>query len=146
MSLPEQIRTLVAGNKLKQAIALMLENSTQDSDLHNQVVMLSGRFQDLERKDRMGLLSPGEANLTRNQVVAGLLGILESFGDEPMSSPTPLPHGAPKKILFVSADPSDQTRLAVNQEYRLINAEMERGLHRDRFTFLQPQLSVTIGE
>ncbi|PID58769.1 hypothetical protein CSB45_01865 [candidate division KSB3 bacterium] len=52
----------------------------------------------------------------------------------------------PKKILFLSANPTDQSRLQTDKEYRMIKAEMERGQTRDVFTFLPPQFAVTITE
>lgn len=51
-----------------------------------------------------------------------------------------------KKILFVSAEPTDKARIQTDKEYRVIKAEMERGRHRDCFEFLQPQFAVTITE
>lgn len=51
-----------------------------------------------------------------------------------------------KKILFVAANPGDTARLQTDREHKAIQDEMERGTHRDRYTFLQPQLAVTIGD
>ena len=50
----------------------------------------------------------------------------------------------PLKILFVAASPIDEVRLQTDKEYREITDEMKRGTHRDNFTFLNPQLAVTI--
>lgn len=51
-----------------------------------------------------------------------------------------------RKILFIAANPSDASRLQTDREHRIIKAEIERGSHRDKFEFLQPQLAVTITE
>lgn len=51
-----------------------------------------------------------------------------------------------QKILFVAANPSNESRLQTDTEYRIIKAEIKRGTHRDAFEFLQPQLAVTVTE
>ncbi len=50
------------------------------------------------------------------------------------------------KILFLSANPTDQARIQTDKEHRMIKAEMERGRHRDFFEFLPSQFAVTITE
>lgn len=50
------------------------------------------------------------------------------------------------KILFLSANPTDQARIQTDKEHRMIKAEMERGRHRDVFKFLPSQFAVTITE
>lgn len=47
------------------------------------------------------------------------------------------------KILFLSADPTDQTRLRIGQEYRDIGAGLVRARHRDMFDLLKPGFSMT---
>jgi tetratricopeptide (TPR) repeat protein len=51
-----------------------------------------------------------------------------------------------QKILFIAANPSNESRLQTDLEFRIIKAEIRRGTHRDAFEFLQPQLAVTISE
>jgi hypothetical protein len=51
-----------------------------------------------------------------------------------------------QKILFVAANPSNESRLQTDTEYRIIKAEIKRGTHRHVFEFLQPQLAVTVTE
>lgn len=50
------------------------------------------------------------------------------------------------KILFLSANPSDQARIQTDKEHRIIKSEMERGRHRNFFEFLPSQFAVTITE
>jgi GTPase SAR1 family protein len=49
-----------------------------------------------------------------------------------------------KKILFLSANPSDSGRLKADNEHRQIKTEMLKGQHRDNFEFLQPEFAVTV--
>lgn len=50
------------------------------------------------------------------------------------------------KILFLSANPSNLSRIQTDREHRIIKAEMERGSHRDFYEFLPPQFAVTTTE
>lgn len=58
----------------------------------------------------------------------------------------PLLENETTKILFLSANPSDQARIQTDKEHRIIKSEMERGRHRDFFEFLPSQFAVTITE
>ena len=51
-----------------------------------------------------------------------------------------------QKILFLAANPSNESKLQTDREYRIIKAEIKRGTHRDAFEFLQPQIAVTVTE
>ena len=50
------------------------------------------------------------------------------------------------KILFVAANPSNESRVQTDKEHRIIKSEMERGSQREKFEFLAPQFAVTIGD
>lgn len=45
-------------------------------------------------------------------------------------------------ILFLSADPTDLSRLRIGEEFREINEELTLSKHRDNFTLALPQLSL----
>lgn len=49
-----------------------------------------------------------------------------------------------KKILFLCASPTDESRLETGKEHRIIKGEMRAGGHRDKFSFLPPELAVTV--
>jgi hypothetical protein len=50
------------------------------------------------------------------------------------------------KVLFLSANPSDQSRLQTDREHRIIKAEIEKGRRRDSFEFLPSRFAVTVTE
>ena len=77
----EEIKALIGGNKLKKAIALLKEHTETDTDLHAEVLTLAGRFRDLVKKERIGLISSGEATTSRAQITYGLIGIVDSLGE-----------------------------------------------------------------
>lgn len=51
-----------------------------------------------------------------------------------------------KKILFLAANPNDQSRIQSDKEHRKIKEEVAKGKYRDKFIFLPPQFAVTISE
>ncbi len=51
---------------------------------------------------------------------------------------------AAKKILFFSANPENEARLAVDKELRDIQTELNMGRHKDAFELLFPQLAVKL--
>ena len=51
-----------------------------------------------------------------------------------------------KTILFTAASPSDEARLQTDLEHRTIQEEMQKGTHRDNFSFLPIQSAVRIQE
>jgi hypothetical protein len=52
---------------------------------------------------------------------------------------------SPIKILFLTADPSDASRLRLQQEYRDIEERLQLARQRDRFE-LKPRLSARVGD
>jgi hypothetical protein len=91
----------------------------------------------------MGIISSSEAGLERNKITTSALALC----DQP-SKKSVEPHETEKKskILFLAANPSDQSRIQTDTEHRLLKAQLERGRSRDRFEFLQPQFAVTVTE
>ena len=75
------IQDLIATDKLSEALnqlRSLLENAPQLND----VLLQSGRFHDIIRQIRQGLVSFEEANVTKNQIRFGLLGLLREVEQE----------------------------------------------------------------
>ncbi len=74
----QEIRDLIARDELTQALQFLrqlLANSPKlDEALHQ-----SGRFENIRRQIRLGTISHAEANLTQNQIRAGLLELLSEI-------------------------------------------------------------------
>lgn len=81
-----------------------------------------------------------------NFVIQGLHNSTISIGGKHQNQSVEEDKTPPKTILFLAANPSNEARIATDQEYRLIKAELERGRHRDQYQFLLPQFGVTIEE
>ena len=74
----DQIRDLIARDALETAleqIRLLLENSQK----LDEAILQSARFADIRKQIRLGLVSHTEANLTKNQIRAGLLDLLQEI-------------------------------------------------------------------
>ena len=76
-----EIKTLIAGNKIKQALELLKEHSQTDTDLHAEVLTLANKFKDLNKKERLGLISTGEISTLRAQITYGLIGVADGLGE-----------------------------------------------------------------
>ncbi|GAB4416081.1 MAG: hypothetical protein OHK0039_25200 [Bacteroidia bacterium] len=140
----QQLRRYIAEGKLRAALDALL--ATPGRPFGQEAIQLAARLSRIEQSERMGVASPSELNVERNKITHALLSLLTD--DMPIAVPDPR-EAAPAtqtRILFIAANPSNESRLATDQEYRLIKGEMERGAQRDRFTFLKPQLAATIGE
>jgi len=76
----KNIRNLIAKNELDEAIKqlrLLLDNSPK----LDEIILQSARFHDIRRQIRLGVVNHAEANLTQNQIRAGLLDLLREIED-----------------------------------------------------------------
>jgi len=76
----KNIRNLIAQNELDEAIKqlrLLLDNSPK----LDEIILQSARFHDIRRQIRLGVVNHAEANLTQNQLRAGLLDLLCDIED-----------------------------------------------------------------
>ncbi len=80
-SLLAQIENLIAKNKLEAAIAL-LHQLLQDSPSLDEAILQSSRLTEVKKQIRLGLIDYEQANLTKNQIRAGLLELLTEVGDK----------------------------------------------------------------
>ena len=79
----DEIRNMIASNKIELAIsALTNDAKTADKELYNMVLMQSGKFNDLKKKQRMGIIETSEANMMMNQINAALLDIISELEEK----------------------------------------------------------------
>ena len=81
-----EVRRKIAADDLPAAIQLLqgiLENARQ----LDEIILQSARFQDIRRQIRLGKVSYSEANLTQNQIRAGLLDLLQEIETQATSRP-----------------------------------------------------------
>lgn len=70
------IRQLIASDELSQALRL-LQELLQNSPKLNEAILQSGRLSDISRQLRLGLIDQDQASLTKNQIRAGILELLD---------------------------------------------------------------------
>lgn len=152
-TMKNQIQKLIAQARLSDALELLA--SSVPAHLHNEVIQLQGKLVKLEGKERIGVLSFQEVGLERAKITDAALELCDALEAPPPPEPRPdpkkeeptivVPPGK-TKILFVAANPDDQSRIQTDREHRLLKAQLERGGERERFVFLPPQFAVTITE
>ncbi len=74
----QHIRNLIAKDDLDTAISRLRE-LLDNTPLLNEVLHQSGRFENIRKHIRLGTVSHSEANLTQNQIRAGLLDLVSEI-------------------------------------------------------------------
>jgi hypothetical protein len=149
------IQELIIEGRLKEALNELTIKAP--ANLKTDVLTLQSKLSDLERSVMLGLLRQDDASMERSRIVDAALkldGLVNSGGSTgngsgatSQTTPAPDPQVPAKtKILFLAANPDNETRLQTDREYRLLRAQLERGSQRDAFDFLPPQFAVTITE
>lgn len=76
----EQIQNLLSQSRIKEAIEEMLRWSKGEStQLHNQVILLAGRWNRLQNQRMMGIISYQQGSIEENRIVADLLSVIEKY-------------------------------------------------------------------
>ena len=73
------IKLLVADDKLEKALNALLELSKSDSDLNNQAILLMARYKGLKRNLNQGVISDNEASINKARIINSILSFLEEF-------------------------------------------------------------------
>lgn len=140
MSIQTDIQQQVRAGNLRQAIASGLQYAqSRQLEAATDWSMLQARWQKLSRDERIGILSYSEATQERNRITMSILdmaGELEQAASKPSSplpiSPSPEPAATEPRILFLAANPTDTTRLKLQDEFVWIS----RHLQDSRFRLL----------
>ena len=129
------IQTTIAQGELGKALDQVLQNADIKNSGHfNEAVLLKARLSQQERLDRMGVVSPGESAVNKNQINYAFLELLKRISKDKSeivqsdisigeSDLTPEREKV-TKILILTASPNNEARLDVNREIR----EIERTL------------------
>lgn len=73
-----KVKDLIGKGKFKMAIKLMRE-LLQESPHLNEVLAQSGRYQELERQERLGIVNYEKATIEKNKIRLALLGLVEEI-------------------------------------------------------------------
>jgi hypothetical protein len=84
----DKVRKLIIKAQISKALDQILDWSAKNDDaLHTQAIMLSSRFNGLERDARMGILTAENANINRNQITQSLLWVVGEIAKHPKYTP-----------------------------------------------------------
>lgn len=76
----EDIRQLISKSKVKVALEELLQLSKgMDTDIQNQVILLTSRWNRIRQETLMGTISQEQASIQQNRILMGMLGLLEDF-------------------------------------------------------------------
>ncbi len=88
-----QIQQLIAQARLPEALAALKEYLP--THLQNEVLQLQSRLQELQRKERLGIIDNANANLERNKITAAALDLYSN----PDRAAAPEEHTTGKTII-----------------------------------------------
>lgn len=78
------VKGLIANNRIKDAISELLklvEGQLDYEDFASELILISSRYNKLEKEVRVGLLSSSEQNVIRNQLTSALLELIIKLSD-----------------------------------------------------------------
>lgn len=84
------IKGLIANGRVSDALSELswfIQKEGYGSDLKNTVVLLSSRFNQLQKEVRLGVISHGEENISKNQINFALLELLDEIEKSTSKSP-----------------------------------------------------------
>ncbi len=75
-----QFKELISEGQTKKALRHMMEYAkSKDEDFYNQLILLSGRFNSLDKKLRSGILNESDANVEQSRINYALLSVMDDF-------------------------------------------------------------------
>ena len=139
------IQKLIANDNIGKAIE-ELSKITENSELYNSIIMLSGRYQSLQSQINNNLITNTASNIEKAQISKSLLSILEKAKELGLvvivlEQPKEMDNknGGDKKIkiLFLASNPSNTSPLRLDKEMREIETELVRAKYRDKFELIK---------
>ena len=94
----DKLRRLIAENKMDRALQSIKENIAAYPDLQNQLLTISAKFNDVRKKENMGMLDDSESMKLYSQVNYSVLELLNEIETTNASS-------APVEIPVMPAEP-----------------------------------------
>lgn len=136
--LKERVRQFVGKSRIMEAIKEITKwaRDNNKEQLKIDIALLEGGLNDLQRKQRLGLLSNAEASTKQNNISYGVLSILngvDKVGASPDSSSDAIgntsvdtPSTSDKlKILMLTANPAKTTKLNLDKEHSFITQKLQ---------------------
>ena len=126
--LKEIVRQLIGKAKTEKAIEEIIKwaQENHQEELKNEVVLKKGSLSDLNREKRLGVLSNSEATIRQNKINFSVLSLLDLNEDTPPPEPpTDDPLSQKIKILMLTANPANSTKLNLDKEHSFITQKLQ---------------------
>ena len=134
------IKNSIQQGNLQNAISQLIEiTNLHSSRFHNEVILHAANLKQLQENERKEILSTEEIRREKNRITYALLDLINEIDREIATKESAISPSDPKsiKILFLAANPSDTTRLRLDEESRAIDRALRQSEFRDRFDILQ---------
>jgi internalin A len=138
--LKEKVRELISKARIKEAmdeVAAWAHEQNQEQ-LKSDISLLKGDWTDLSREITLGLLSSSDATLRQNKLMNKVLNLVDSLeGEGKANGERPLNEqqaSGKRKILMLTANPTNQARLRLDSEHSNILEELQEKQEQFIFT------------
>lgn len=144
------VQSLILQNKTKEALeAMMIYTKGFDQSMEGNIIILTGRYVGNENDNSRDIISNNIYKRTLAQITHAILQTLSSLpqkgnavGGAPTTLPLPSDTALKTRILFLSANPSNSTRLALDDEYNKVKGVLREASQRDDIS-LEIETAVT---
>lgn len=125
-----EITELIKANRISEAIELFKSWASEHNqqELIGSLTQLQARYNKVKRRERVGIIQLSEALKEDAFVIDAILDFMNEQPDveERKTPDVPSPPSASKKtILFLASMPSDEARLQLNKEFRMIFTNLQ---------------------
>lgn len=138
------IKNLIQEGNFKNASSQLIEITNQySSRYHNEVIVHTANLTQLLENERRGTLSTEEIRREKNRITYALLDLINEIEQEISKKDNTVNivnnenQNKIIKILFLAANPSDQTRLKLDRESRSIEQALRQSEFRHKFEVIQ---------
>lgn len=137
----DEVKKMVAADETLNAITHLINwLQGKNNEAENELILLSARYENNQRKIRSGLVNDSEASLADNQLRMALLELIDQLeaGQDKKDTTDPTTSAPQKhKILFLEANPYKETNLDSNIESREISNVFRDHPKRDQFQLVK---------
>lgn len=139
------IKNLIQQGELQNAISQLTEiTNDYSSRYHNEVILHSASLKQIIDNERRGILSIEEIRREKNRIMYAILDLINEIEQEITTKDRANNNMAKTKItdnkikiLFLAANPSDTTRLKLDEESRSIDQALRQAEFRNNFEVIQ---------
>jgi hypothetical protein len=80
----KELRSLLAEGKTKQVLAKLIGLTADNSDLHNELILISAQFEKNDRISRLNIQDPKEVKIENNRIISVLIDVIDKLPEKPV--------------------------------------------------------------